>query len=70
MNKIKAIEGMESHREGEYSAYYQVGLQTHGGKYVRHISGRMDTISKAYQYDVWVAKYGCASKTVGFKCIC
>ena len=46
---------MEPHREGEYTFYYQVGMQTHGGKWVKKIDGRLDTVSRAYWYDIWTA---------------
>ena len=55
MREIKAIEGMEPHREGEYAFYYQVGFQTHDSRWVKKIDGRLDAVSRAYWYDVWTS---------------
>lgn len=55
VRQISAIEGMEPHREGEWGFYYQVGMQTHGGRWVRKIDGRLDAVSRVYWYDIWTS---------------
>ena len=53
--EIKAVEGMEPHREGEFGFYYQIGMQTHGGRWVKNINGRLDAVSRTFWYDIWTS---------------